>query len=102
MTLPRGWVPLPPPPDPLRERWEAYKRSNPHVLPALIDLARQAIVKGYGRTGVRFLLEICRWTMPLTPQDGFALDNRLHRCVRDDLLAVEDIRHLFAVRRRSP
>jgi hypothetical protein len=64
--------------DPVREKYQAFHRDNPHVYDSLVDMAR--LLKGHGheRYGIAALFETLRYQSAISTNDAsspFKLSN---------------------------
>lgn len=84
----------------LAERFEAFHAANPHILGALIKLARRCKAAGWNRASMNQFFERLRWDYAWqTKGDSYKLNNsyrayyaRLVMAVADDLDGFFEIR----------
>jgi hypothetical protein len=61
---------------PISDRFHDFHRRNPHVYVTLAELAHRWNDRHPGRRcGIAMLFEVARWTISLTTDEEFKLDN---------------------------
>jgi hypothetical protein len=103
--------PPPPPPEPRlhpttgqrltnRQRFEAFRRANPHVEKKIVEVGRDLLRRGFRTCGIKLIFERLRWLAAIeTKSDGFTLNNTYApfyaRLVMEN---HEDLRGFFRLR----
>ena len=59
--------------------FEEFHLTNPHIYDELVDMAREAKARQYGKLGIRMFWEVLRWNQliktELPDEDGYKLNN---------------------------
>lgn len=82
----------------------AFHLANPRVYDTLVKLARQAVVRGHKRVGMKMLWEVMRWEHLLATVEeddsGYKFNNNLHsRYARLIMSNEADLAGIFETRR---
>lgn len=73
----------------IADRWEAFKRANPHVLPEMLRLARARVAGGATRIGTKALWEELRESLKVAKLGDYKLNNDFTSRAADDLVALD-------------
>lgn len=93
----------------ISERWEAFRRANPHVMHEMLRLARARLERGERRIAVKALWEELRASLDLIaegglgPLDGkYKLDNSFTALAARRLIELEpSLRTVIEIRKRK-
>jgi hypothetical protein len=93
-----------PAPDKLQAAWEEAKAEQPWLLPALADLAKEAIRRGHSRWSADALFHVLRWeTSTTTGDQAPRVNNNFSALAARDLMAsYPELDGLFELRIRKP
>jgi hypothetical protein len=99
-----GQLSIPYPMDKLEAAWRQVRRENPLLMPALVDLCRQAQRRGFTQWSADALFHVLRWETGLTTGDcGLKINNNYTALAARDLMAeYPEFQGLFQLRVRRP
>jgi len=90
--------------DRLETAWQEVKRLNPALMPALVDLCRQAQRRGFTRWSADALFHVLRWETGITTGDcGLKINNNYTALAARDLMQEHpELDGMFELRIRKP
>ncbi len=91
--------------DKLEAAWQSVKDEQPHLLPRMAELAREARRRGFERWSADALFHVLRWETGLSTggELGLKVNNNHTALASRDLMAqYPDLDGFFQIRERKP